>query len=265
MKVLQTPANFKNFITTVNTYLKGATFLRNLLVENWDATKDVQQWKLPDGFTAYCPVMKREAKLVKVAGVEVEVNVNVQTTSEYELSNAANIVHSVDGLLMREVTRRCNYDVEKLQYLSFLFMQTENLQVNEPCANNLHELGKLGELIKLYEESKFVSVRILDYINSYADILALSYEHRMELQEIVFKMNQYRPFEVIGIHDSYKCKANNMNFVRYWYNDCLANLTDSNMLSFLVNQVLPVPIAHAPNPNAKEIAHAIRNSNYAIC
>ena len=89
MKVLQTPANFKNFIATVNTYLKGATFLRNLLVENWDATKDVQQWRLPDGFTAYCPVMKREAKLVKVAGVEVEVTVNVQTTSEYELSNAA--------------------------------------------------------------------------------------------------------------------------------------------------------------------------------
>ena len=149
MKVLQTPANFKNFIATVKTYLKGATFLRNLLVENWDATKDVQSWKLPDGFTAYCPVMKREAKIVKVAGVEVEVTVNVQTTSEYELSNAANVVHSVDGLLMREVTRRCNYDVEKLQYLSFLFMQTENLQVDEPCANNLHDLGKLGELIKL--------------------------------------------------------------------------------------------------------------------
>lgn len=265
LKVLQTPANYKNFITTVNTYLKGASFLRNLLVENWDATKDVQNWKLPDGFTAYCPVMKREAKLVKVAGVEVEVSVNVQTTSEYELSNAANVVHSVDGLLMREVTRRCNYDVEKLQYLSFLFMQTENLQVNEPCANNLHELGKLGELIKLHEESKFASVRILDYINSYADILALSYEHRMKLQEIVFKMNQYRPFEVIGIHDSYKCKANNMNYVRYWYNDCLANLTDSNMLCFLVNQVLPVPIASFTPNNAKEIAQAIRNSNYAIC
>lgn len=265
MKVLQTPANFKNFITTVNTYLKGATFLRNLLVENWDATKDVQQWKLPDGFTAYCPVMKRESKLVKVAGVEVEVTVNVQTTSEYELSNAANQVHSVDGLLMREVTRRCNYDVEKLQYLAFLFMQTENLQVGEPCSNNLHELGKLGELIKLYEESKFVSIRILDYINSYADILALSYEHRMKLQEVVFKMNQYRPFEVIGIHDSYKCKANNMNYVRYWYNDCLANLTDSNMMYFLVNQVLPVPIAKSSNANTKEIAQAIRNSNYAIC
>ena len=267
MKVLQTPANFKNFITTVNTYLKGATFLRNLLVDktSWDATKDVQQWKLPDGFTAYCPVMKREAKLVKVAGVEVEVSVNVQTTSDYELSNAANVVHSVDGLLMREVTRRCNYDVEKLQYLSFLFMQTEHLQVNEPCANNLHELGKLGELIKLYEESKFVSVRILDYINSYVDILALSYEHRMKLQEIVFKMNQYRPFEVIGIHDSYKCLSGNMNYVRYWYNDCLANLTDSNMMYFLVNQVLPVPIAQSSNANAKEIAQAIRNSNYAIC
>lgn len=166
---------------------------------------------------------------------------------------------------MREVTRRCNYDIEKLQYLSFLFMQTENLQVNEPCANNLHELGKLGDLIKLYEESKFVSVRILDYINSYADILALSYEHRMKLQEIVFKMNQYRPFEVIGIHDSYKCLPSKMSYVRYWYNDCLANLTDSNMMCFLVNQVLPVPIAQSSNPNAKEIAQAIRNSNYAIC
>lgn len=166
---------------------------------------------------------------------------------------------------MREVTRRCNYDVEKLQYLSFLFMQTENLQVNEPCTNNLHELGKLGELIKLYEESKFVSIRILDYINSYADILALSYEHRMKLQEIVFKMNHYKPFEVIGIHDSYKCLPSKMNYVRYWYNDCLANLTDSNMMCFLVNQVLPVPIAQSSNPNAKEIAQAIRNSNYAIC
>lgn len=56
-----------------------------------------------------------------------------------------------------------------------------------------------------------------------------------------------------------------MNYVRYWYNDCLANLTDSNMMYFLVNQVLPVPIAKSSTTNAKEIAHAIRNSNYAIC
>lgn len=86
--------NLPYFYETAKTVCYGASKLRNILVQQWDSTKDVQSWLLPDGYTAYCPVEVLETHKLILDGVPLKFKIKAQKPSEYELSNSANAVHS---------------------------------------------------------------------------------------------------------------------------------------------------------------------------
>lgn len=66
----------------------------------------------------------------------------------------------------------------------------------------------------------------------------------------------------------FKCHPNNMNYVRYWYKEVLAQMVECNVLKYMMEQ-LPNGrveyVRHFQQDFRKEVANFIRNSNYAIC
>lgn len=57
-----------------------------------------------------------------------------------------------------------------------------------------------------------------------------------------------------------------MNYVRFWYNDLLANLVDSDCLQFLLDQVSYFPLEVDPEIRLrKQIAEEVRKADYALC
>lgn len=178
-------------------------------------------------------------------------------------------MHSVDSLVAREVIRRSKYDKYQLDYVMYLHQTLSDemrAQAIEPISvEKRMDLGTLGELIHLYEESGILTVRIMEYIKNVGDYLCLSEKHRNHLYEVMSKMIQYKPFDIAVIHDSFSCTANNMNFVRYWYNDVLANIVDSDLLQFLLNQVcLQPPELYSNKTTRKILAEKVRNSSYGL-
>lgn len=106
------------FYEAVTQIAPGATLLRNTLINAWQPFADKHSWVLPDGFHAHVKVMVSEDKKIEID----ELSHATFTHRFYEnagtesgLSLAANVIHSLDGMVVREMNRRCNYDPEQLQ------------------------------------------------------------------------------------------------------------------------------------------------------
>ena len=64
----------------------------------------------------------------------------------------------------------------------------------------------------------------------------------------------------------FKCHPKNMNFIRYWYKELIADFIDSKILQCVLNQLTPNPFQLFHNDEyRKELASMVRlDGNYAI-
>lgn len=243
------------FIEMLKQKFPGAFFLRNDLIDLWQPNALAHHWTLPDGFDAVVKVMTMKEE-------SFEVNeLNSSFTHRYwinegqatGLSLAANIVHSIDGMVVREMGRRANYNPELVRdVLGYL---------NNPCSSNMVDSPKLDRCIELWKKHKFVSVVVINHINE-TNSFKIPLEMRMELVRILSHMLTYKPYKMIAIHDAFKCHPNYMNHTRHNYIDIFAQLADSNILQAIASQITGkhIPVQKYTN----DLSTYIRNSNYML-
>lgn len=98
----------KAFIETMKTGLAGAYGLLMDLQSLQDPDATAYKWTLPDGHTAYVPVMEKVDKKVEVAELNKATftfRTLVNQAKDFDLSMAANVVHSIDAYVVRELFR----------------------------------------------------------------------------------------------------------------------------------------------------------------
>jgi DNA-directed RNA polymerase len=98
------------FYGALNQEFKGAVEALADIQSCWQPDQDYHSWTLPDGHVAYVPVRVDETKIIEVdtlGGLKFTQSATVVAPSESGISLAANIVHSVDGYVCREMIRRC--------------------------------------------------------------------------------------------------------------------------------------------------------------
>ena len=227
----------------------------------------MHRWVLPDGFDARIKVMKKVETRIEVdeldhATFTYEFYENEGTKSG--LSNAANLTHSVDAYILRSMHRRCNYDremVEKAARVIEIEMIIRSLNKNMG-ARLFVKNKKIAYYVEQYERSSIADVVILPYID--IDTISMfSQKHLEDLAEIINGMLQYKPFELVTIHDEFKAHPNNVNWVRWQYKEILAQIADSNVLDDLLSQLYEVP-GNFPKLSTN-LGDLIKRSNYALC
>jgi len=101
----------KQFHNIITEQLPGAMECMKDMQDCWNPFALTHQWTLPDGHVARVPVMQAIDKKVEID----ELNHATYTFRAYEnkpaakgLSLAANIIHSIDGYIVREMVRRAD-------------------------------------------------------------------------------------------------------------------------------------------------------------
>lgn len=247
------------FYQMLNDKSPGANALMQILLSTWDRNATKHSWVLPDGFHAHC-------KVEYAIDAEIEVDqlnhsqfthrfYEQMSTNQYQakvgqevsdgLSNAANVVHSLDSMIVREMQRRCNYNPKLLR--SKLRIITD-------------ELKKRSHLVTDPKPDTFLSLR---WINELTEKKAanLSTAELLQMLHLVDNCLQYKPFPVVTIHDAFRTHPNNMGTVRYWYKEMLAELAESNTLNSILAQLTDGKAQVSIKGN---IADKIRQSNYAL-
>lgn len=258
-------AAYKAFYKAGQEMAPGAFELIEDLRDSWQPYALVHEWKLPDGYDARVKVMQKESCRIEVDELD-----HASFTYEYYinqgekngLSNIANVVHSVDAFVLREMVRRCNYDYQQVKYLDHC-IETELLERN--VYGERKDLKPLKDEHHYYIEqamrSGMASAVILDHLNS-ETIKDVPTELLHQLKSITATMQEYKPFPVITIHDSFAAHANNVNWVRHWYKELLAELADSDILSDILSQLHGTAGTYPKLSN--NLSQYIRNSNYSL-
>lgn len=248
----------KAFYHTLNHKCKGAMALLRILLNAWDSSKEYNHWVLPDGFNAYIPVMQSITDRVKIE--ELNYTMSIQTwvnkPMDKGLSICANMVHSVDGYVLRTLVRRVNYNVKQVKKAIGLI---EEALLSEYVIPE-HYVEEAVMPVHLYIKTGLADIVCIQHIEKI--VHQLPHDMLRKLLHTLKIMLKHPPFEVITVHDSFACHANHCNTLRYWYKEILAEIAESTLLNHLLTQIYGEECNFKKiNPNLSSL---IRNSNYGL-
>ena len=240
------------FYQAMNDKCSGAMDLLSWLLASWQEI-DVHSWIMPDLHTVYIPTMVCKEHRVNITelGYSPVARMYHNEATEKGIANAANMVHSVDALVLRELVRRCSYSKPVLkQYL--------RAHYNSPATTTEVD----NDINIRFKRSQFASVTFVEMLDFHS-ITQISNELRERLASICEHLLNYPSFEVSTIHDSFSCSPVHAQRMREQYNEVLVELYESDILSDLLSQIYQDDITI--NVGEKTLSETIRNSNYGIC
>lgn len=243
----------------------GAFHLRDVLINSWNPESDNHTWSNADGHISYIPVIVEKKYKFYMYGNEIPFKVKTKGKTDTGLSNAANIIHAVDALIVREMVRRCKFGAYTAQVKLDLFKKcTEEKDLFQIDLTTVNK--QLVRMVYLWKQTNFPTVRICNYVETVDDVSYIPMEYRNKLISILEKLTKQPRIELITIHDSFKCHMNYMNYIRFWYKEMIADLVESKILQFTVNQLTPNPFQfHHDAKWRKILADRVRaDGNYAI-
>ena len=181
------------FYSVMSEHAAGIWQLNEALLSLWRPSALSHDWVLPDNFHVHVNVMDDQATRIDVLDSSYTVFSKINRPMKKGLSIGANVVHSIDGMIVREMSRRCSYDPEHLIKLIEMIMHSS-------YERNVKGDRKKDILLKTiwahYEKSGFLSARVLDLLDEH-NMALVDYSVIMKL----IKSLPEKPFHVLAIHD----------------------------------------------------------------
>ena len=244
----------------------GAWTLLQELLESWQPFALLHEWKLPDGYDARVKVMNDVEARIEVdeldhATFTYQWKENIG--SKKGLSNAANVVHSIDAYVLRSLVRRCNYDLAVVERAYSLINGRLDAIVHDKATQEapLDPDNKASYYVEQFARSTMPDAVILPHLTP-VTVAYLTEEHLRLLWSLCRGMLEYQPFEIVSVHDEFQCHANNMNHLRQQYNNILADLADSNIIGDILSQIHGTTGTY--HKLSSNLSSYIRNANYAL-
>ncbi|WP_052209178.1 DNA-directed RNA polymerase [Acinetobacter sp. A47] len=241
---------------------KGTFELLQILRNTWQRGALAHTWQLPDGFVAQVKVMQKVETRVHIAEMfnyNMTIESKVNQGSDRGVSNVANVIHSIDAFLLRELIRRCNYNKNMTRKVYHIIK--DYLLSNEKPQPLTDE--ELKYYFNLANQHGIVSVVVIPHITS-ENVDQLHRGYLADLLALLEVMLSYEPFMVTTVHDAFCALPNNCNVLRHWYREILAELADSDVLEYIIKQVTHNK-DYKFHKHSTNLSSKIRKSNYAIC
>ena len=98
------------------------------------------------------------------------------------------------------MARRCMFDRYQVELALYSLYKANNDMPNSKADTSLVQESVLTQLIDLYEQSKFCSVRIVEYLTTAYTAYLMSQQHRDKLISIIEAMLKHDYIEMVAIH-----------------------------------------------------------------
>lgn len=245
-----------HFFEAMRTLAPAAWELNQGFLKIWDPTATEYSWILPDNFHVHSKVMDNVKSQVSFRGNVYDVFTKENVPVKQGRSLGANVVHSLDGMIVRELTRRCSYDPAQVDKV----LDAIENPTNRPLLQGDAMVEKAKMVLTLwqnYQKSGYLSARILDYI----DAETVNLVDRAPMLNLIGSLPD-RPFPVVSIHDCFRVHPNYGNDLRRQYNLQLTLIARSNILAFILKQLTGRDVTI--NKAHPGMASMIENTDYAL-
>lgn len=240
------------FYDTLEQLAPGAWDLNMGIQELWGEIQGTTyDWTLPDNF--YCCIETTEKQIInfKFLDKDFEIIKKVNERPKFHKGLGPNLIHSIDGMIVREMFRRCQFDPKvTTRVMGLIFNDSAN-------GTNGKSAQMVQTLWDRYKESGFLSTRILNYL--YEDTIGLV--DKMTIAKLLQTFPE-EPFQLVSVHDCFRCHPNYGNDLRRQYNHILADINESSILQDMASQVAKkrIPVNKVNIINRYDILHA----NYTL-
>merc|ERR1711879_1075050 len=162
-----------------------------------------------------------------------------QCTKPFSVSNAANIIHSVDGYILRCLERELNWSAcimeSAIATISSELVRRALNNSSMPLTCKNQDL--MTNAHHRYLVCKIPDLAVLQYLTE-NNVQLLSHNHLEELIEMINWSVQGKPFPMLTNHDEIKCHPNNMQRLREGYNRVMVRLHRSELLTDIFQQMM---------------------------
>ena len=245
------------FEKTMEQMAPGAWELNQFFLSIWNPEATSYHWVLPDNFHVHTKVMVKEQETVHFLDKPYDTFRDVQGTKEKGRSLSANSVHSIDGMIVREMVRRCDHSSAKVQLLKdhITAIKLGAIVCGGVPAND-RDTQLVATLWKHYEDTGFLSARIIDCLH-------LHNLHMVDMETILHLLESLpkKPFKVLTVHDCFRCLPTYVNDLRKQYNYLLAKLARSDLLSSILSQIMGKQFRVGKD---EDLHDEIMQTNYAL-
>lgn len=246
------------YYQTMEEEAPGAWQLNMEILQMWNPTASIYEWTLPDNFHVKCKVEDTVFHSLKFDGFDYTYRTKENRPTDEGRSLGANLIHSIDGMVVREILRRCTFDPAKVLNAYELCTQTHTHQADKRSGPNLKSPNtrSMKILMEHYEITGFLSARVLDYL----DEDTIHIVPRNAVLALLKSMPE-KPFPVLSVHDCFRVHPNYGNDLRRQYNQVLYEIAVSELLSDLISQIQGTRIKAA---KLDDMAGHILQANYAL-
>lgn len=239
--------------------IPDAALIREVLLNCWDKKAEYYTWKLPDGHTAYTPVTDSFLyEGCKFVGKKYNYIRTEQRPCDFGAALPANITHSFDAYIGRELCERANYDQQALM-LTLNSIENHRKYGGSPK----HASEAVMELVELAEKYQMVSIELALRIRN-EELEGIPSWILDALEALIVKIIQVPPFEVRMIHDEFQCHPNYINRMKSIYNDLLVEAYAGDWLFATIEDLSGECFRKYRNEYIAEDVKAIKNNLYAI-
>lgn len=230
-----TPGLLELFYEAMGTLAPGVWQLNTAFLGMWNPQALSYHWTMPDNFHVHTKVMGTVTEEVKYEDSLYDITHKENLPQKEGRSLGANITHSVDSYIVRELTRRCDYDKEQIMRVKVALCAAEGgtPDMEDP------DTQMVSTLWEHYLKTGSLSARIFDHLNE--DSVSVITD-RAVVWKLIYSLPA-KPFKVMSIHDCYRILPGYGNDVRKQYNLLLAELAKGKLLDHIVSMVLDRPIA----------------------
>ncbi len=231
------------------------------LIHCWQPYAEVHEWVLPDNFHARVKTIDTVECRIEVDEMDhatFEYAFKVVCGKEHDVKLAANVIHSIDAYVLRTMQRRSKYDWVILQAAKEIL--TEELAFRGD-GDALEAHDEIAVYKDLYERTNMVDAVIFPWINSHS-VECLETDHIEALIRLADSMLKHKPFDLITVHDEFKCHPNYCNDMRQHYIDIFAEMADSNILNDIVKQITGSTVSYKNTFHG--LSALIRESEYSL-
>ena len=221
------------FYETMKAQAPAAWELNETMLQLWNPDTHSHDWIMPDNFHVQIAVMDTVRETVHFENQPFDVHYKLNRPMPEGRSLGANVVHAIDGMIVREMSRRCQYDQKKVDQLADLLGGGTFLGANTHTDDD----KMVVILWDHYMDTGYLSARIIDHLNEDN----LGHTHFDVIRNLLRSLPA-KPFTVVPVHDCWRCLPHYGNDLRTQYNLQLQMIAKSELLSSLVSQLVGQPV-----------------------
>jgi hypothetical protein len=228
-KVFGEGIQLKIFYQVMAECAPAAWELNEAFLSIWNSEALSHDWVLPDNFHVHVKVMSQVKETVHFMNEPYDVFHAVNAPTEEGRSLGANTIHSIDGMIVREITRRCDYDPDVILRVAEALLSEEDGGISLSRPND----EMVVALWDRYQATRYLSARILEHLDS----KNMGIVDKEIIWELINSLPD-KPFKVISVHDCFRVLPSYGNDLRWQYNNQLMLIAKSNLLQDLLGQIV---------------------------